>query len=210
MIKLSYTIIHKMGAESSSMRRSIAINEINQQYNRDLYFWNKREHSFLGGGITNPSMKKNVGEYNKWRIELLDGRAEVTDEGRTISVRVAIRHVASGKYLSCRRWCFLTNSALAEFRTERDEFESFTMIYAADDNSYIFKSHNDLFLSVNEKFYTGAFKSCRDRDRDENGRPFKGRWELLDCDTEITRKGTKDTTLEILRSIPIPSPSMFF
>lgn len=183
-------------AESSNMRRSIAINDIRQQFDRDFYFWNKREHSFLGGGITNPSMKETVGESEKWRIELLDGSAEATDEGKTISVRVAICHAASGKYLSCRRWCFATNSALAEFRTERDEFESFTMIHAADDNSYIFKSHNDLFLSVNETFYTGAFKSCRNRD--EKGRPFKGRWELLDCDTDITRKGIKDTTQEIV------------
>ena len=147
-------------------------------------------------------MKKDKGDYDKWQIKRIDDQTDVVEEhDQVIIIRrnVAIYHVATGKYLSCRRKRVVTNSALAEFRNNRDEFESFEMIYASD-HSFIFKSHNDLFLAINQTFHTGAFKSCRNID-EHDGRPLKGRW---NCDEDIARTGTKDTTGRILSKIASP------
>ena len=184
---------------TSSSRKTITIEDMNRKFDRDLYFWNSTEHCYLGGGITNPSLKKDKGDYNKWQIKRIDDQTDVVEEiNRVIIIHrnVAIYHVATGKYLSCRRSCHLGfgKFALAEFRKERTKYESFEMIYASD-HSCIFKSHNDLFLAINQTFHTGEFKSCRNRDGDD-GRPLKGRW---NCDENFTRTGTKDTTGRIIR-----------
>ena len=191
-------------ANTSSSRKTNTIEDMNRKFDRDLYFWNSTEHSYLGGGFTNPSMKKDKGDYDKWQIKRIDDQTDVVEEhDRVIIIRrnVAIYHVATGKYLSCRRSFHLGlgKFAPAKFRKERTKYESFEMIYASD-NSCIFKSHNDLFLAINQTFHTGAFKSCRNID-EHDGRPLKGRW---NCDEDIARTGTKDTTGRILSKIASP------
>ena len=71
------------------------------------------------------------------------------------------------------------------------------MLVNPDDNSVMFKSHNDLYLAINDAFHTCAFKSCRERDN--SGFPIKGRWKILQ--QPDSRVGVIDTRARIL--VPI-------
>ena len=111
---------------------------------------------------------------------------------------VAIQSVKTGKYLSCRRASIATrfNSAFAEFRKKRGHFETFTMIILPEDGCVIFKSHNSLFLAINDTFHSCEFKSCSSRD--EFGMPEKGRWTIIA--KPDGRVGMRNTAASIARS----------
>ncbi len=132
----------------------------------------------MGHGVTNPTLTKKSGKSNKFRIILLKQNAYFPDN----IVWVAIQKVGKKKkYLSCRRKSLanMRQCALAEWRGKIGEFETFQMMLIPHDNSVVFQSHNGLYLSVNETFYTCEFKTCSSKD--EYGFPLKGRWEILGC-----------------------------
>lgn len=188
--------------------------EASDFFNKDIYFWNINECSYMGRGLTNPTMVKDCGKNNKFRIIPVKVTAN--------RIQVGIQSVESGDFLSCRRKANISipgvmmsmvpsnntdqkseyrhQFALAEYRRELLEFETFDMIpttvpSSTQDNgcvggsSFVFQSHNDLFLAVNETFKTCEFKTCKGQDG--FGIPIKGRWELLVCDSIAT--GGDDT-----------------
>ena len=167
---------------------------------REVYFWSKHGESYMVPGVANPLLEKRVGEKSRFIIRkaddepILDANFAVDPNSVNVSIERAHRDGApTGAYLSCRRKCRLTNSSLAEYRAKVGEFETFVMTYCEADNSFLFRSHNDLFLHYNHKFFSCAFKSCSDR---QGGFPVKGRWDLL-FEDETTGTGTKSGAIQI-------------
>ncbi len=145
----------------------------------------------MGHGGIYPTLTEKASDNNVFRIISL--AEDAYDRS------VAIQRVGNGDYyLSCRRrWL---NYADAEWRQEIGEYETFQMITVPRDNSVIFKSHNDLYLAVNETIHTCQFKTCSSKD--EFDLPLKGRWEILDCSKPRAgdRDGQRNTARSILRN----------
>lgn len=108
--------------------------------------------------------------------------------------KVAIQNVSTGRYLSCRRKYISRTSALVEYRRNIGEFETF-IVTQASDNTYVFQTHNGLYLAVNETYYSSEFLVCSSRD--EHGIPLMGRWEILDTNERI---GEHNTTVIVFNT----------
>ena len=92
--------------------------------------------------------------------------------------KVNIQSVRTNHYLSCGdRGYIQKGSASATFKELSQEREIFEMAVTSD-NGAIFRSHNDLFLSVtNDTTLFCGFRTCNSKDGD--GLPVKGRWEII-------------------------------
>lgn len=146
-----------------------------------LYFWNDIGGSFMGyAASAMPLMLQEIADKSaKFCIVWVDSHAS----------KVAIKSMNSERherYISCGWKNPVTNSALACFSSSIGRNETFTMQKV--NHSFIFQSHNHLFLHYNETYHSVAFKTCSERDK--NGIPKKGRWTLL-VENETKRVGTK-------------------
>jgi hypothetical protein len=83
---------------------------------------------------------------------------------------------------------------LVEYRRNIGEFETF-IVTQASDNTYVFQTHNGLYLAVNETYYSSEFLVCSSRD--EHGIPLMGRWEILDTNERI---GEHNTTVIVFNT----------
>ena len=180
--------------------------EMSRSLDNPVYFWTMHGDCYLGNGKTNPTLiqrpRGHVLNDGQWRIIPIGSRYKEINPF-IFAIKVAIIDSTSNKYLSCRRKCLITNSCLAEFRSQQGAFEIFTMqfCFSEDGNHFaIFKSFNGYYLNYNETFYTGAFKACTARD--ENGLPIKGRWKLFDCSNGIPLvSGEKNTARQITKKV---------
>lgn len=158
-----------------------------------LYFWNDMGGSFMGcvSGASPPMLQADASKSAKFCIVWVDAHAS----------KVAIKSVKSEgyeRYLSCGTKNPMTNSALGSFSSIIGHKETFTVWRV--NNSFLFQSHNDLFLHYNETFHSVAFKTCSERD--ENDIPKKGRWSLL-LENETNRVGTKNGLTHICYQISV-------
>jgi hypothetical protein len=172
---------------AASMRRV----NIDDVFDRDIFFWNIHGGSFMTRGMWTPILRGRVGVKDAFRIIRVEKH-----HGDPSIAKVAIQYTDTmGKtsYISCRRAFRLSLSCLAEFREEIGEFETFTMSYCEFDNSFLFQSHNNYFMDFNEVFHTVAFKTCSQR---VNGFPIKGRWDILDAH-QTNRIGRKSAITRI-------------
>ena len=155
----------------------------------DLFFWNKQGKSFMGYGvgIAPLVLQTEANDGAKFRIIRVDtlsmqgaaASANNTDPDSRKNPRVAITRTAKNgdiEYISCGTKTRLQNFALAWFSSERGEKETFTMSYCKEGDTFLFQSHNNLFLCYSKIFHSVQFKTCSDRD--EHHVPIKGRWEL--------------------------------
>lgn len=151
-----------------------------------LHFWNDMGSSFMGqcGPLCPPLLKSHADKDATFCIVWVDAHAS----------KVAIKSMKNEDtlYISCGMKNFITNSALASFSSCIGPEETFTVRKV--NNSYLFQSHNHLFLHYNETFHSVAFKACSDRD--ENGYPIKGRWTLL-LENQTNWVGTKNGSTQI-------------
>jgi hypothetical protein len=151
--------------------------------NNEWYFWTTHGKSFMG---INVNVVDNIllpplpltGERNaRFLIE------QVSDN------IVTIAYIAPGtevrRYISCRK-TGVAGHAPAELRRRVTDLEMFVVSYNRRDDSFLFRSHNELYLHYNEITKYVNFSPLIDKD--PNDVPTRVRWNLLK-DVEANRTG---------------------
>jgi hypothetical protein len=158
----------------------------------ERYFWTKHGASFIG--FTKFSffpfpLKAEKQNSFKFCVEWVDCSANKV----SISFAYADGQTLMKRYIGCRKKDPIGGGALAEWNDSvRDHQNVFTIHHNESDHSFLFLSHNKLYMHYNETTHNVAFKRCHERDKKDV--PMKGRWLLLN-DYEAERTGTKSGSI---------------